>query len=285
MLAPASVLIAIAADQAAVENVSAARADSQLSWSRSACVASMAVAWNSVMTLRFDGQPGQRAVVAAVHQIFPGTRALYRSQRDDRVLPEGELLHEQLGRGGLPETWHGLHARDISAALPAIAARQSLGPHAQDVAESAACATRIVGCSKRAMSISGGRCGWPALKPNSPAEARPHRSACPCAGNYRLESTAQVLIDGRIYGNGAIVALEGEREYRIALVEPAALPQSAAASLGRGARAAERSAAEAAAVRRALVEAPIPQESDHRSCDLLRQEHAGVRDFEHEPGC
>ena len=82
----------------------------------------MAGAYDSLMRLRFDGQFDQRAVVAAVHRIFPEPVPYLDHGGVMASFPKVNFFMSSWGVDDLHTCRQGLHAGGTCTALPAPAA-------------------------------------------------------------------------------------------------------------------------------------------------------------------
>ena len=233
MMAPAAVLVAITAEKLLNGQSPRARGPALVVLAV-AVSAHAASAYDSLMTLRFNEQTSQRAIVAAVHRIFPepvpyldhsgmiasfpkvnffmstwGVEAYVRSGRD--FMPDAlaghcpPLLlvdHPALSRGTL--LYRQLRETD----------RRLLETHYVDYWGP----VRVAGAR---IELAG----------NAPQLLR-----VPCTGTYRVEAEGPVRLDGRVLVTGDVVVLEGEREYRVE-ADAASSPARSLRLLWAGARA------------------------------------------------
>ena len=222
MLAPPSILIAIAVDELLARSSRRGRAAATFTVA-AGCVALMAGAWDSVMTLRFDRQLGQRAVVAAVHRIFPEPvpyldhSGMIASFPKVNFFMSGWGVEAYLNRGTdfMPEALARRCPPLLVVNHPVLTPRTLLYRGLRET-------------DRQLLETHYVDYWGPVRLAGAEAElgdAGPSSVSVPCAGDYRLESEAPVLIDGRSYGNGAILTLESKREYHVAPAEPNSLPQ------------------------------------------------------------
>ncbi len=217
MLAPTAVLVALAADRLfAIES---------RRWSKpaaiavaAACVAWMAAAYDRVMTLRFDGQASQRAIVAAVHRVFaepvsyvdhsgmiasfPQVNFLMSSWGVDAYLRRGRDFMPAAIAGRCPP----LVLVDHPVLIPGTLLYRRLRETDRRLLE-----TRYVG-HWGPIRVAGVQAE---LDTGARVTIR-----VPCPGAYRLEASAPVVFGGAVHGDGDVLVLEGERDYRLEAARP-----------------------------------------------------------------
>ncbi len=212
MMAPVATLFAVASDWLLHCRPDRARRTA-IAALAIAIVALMSGAYDSIMRLRFDGQSDQRAIVAAVHRIFPepvpyldhggmiasfpkanffmstwGVDAYLRADRDfmpdalaGRCPPLLLIDHPVLTRGTLSYR----QLRETDRQLLETRYVEYWGP------------VRVAGAT---VDLAGDA---------------PRKLRVPCRGDYRVDTDGPITIRGKIHAPGDVVALEGERDYDV----------------------------------------------------------------------
>ncbi len=212
MMAPVAVLVAIAAD--GLLRCSSARArGAALVVLAFAIVALMAGAYDSLMRLRFDGQSDQRAIVAAVHRIFPEPVPYLDHGGMMASFPKVNFFmsswgvddYARAGRDFMPAAL-ALRCPPLLLVDHPVLVRDSLLYRQLREADRKLLEAfyveywgpvRVAGAS---VDLTG----------DAPAVLR-----VPCRGTYRVEADGPVMVDGRTHVPGDVVALDGEHDYQV----------------------------------------------------------------------
>lgn len=212
MLAPAAVLVAVAVDRLL--------ATDSPRWRRPAfaAVAVAALAWMAsarehVLTLRFDAQANQRAIVSAVHRVFPQPVPYVDHSGMIASFPKvnffmsgwGVEKYLQRGQAFMPAALAGRCPPLVLVDHPVLTPRTLLYRQLQAVDR------RILeeqyvdywGPIRVAGAVA-------ILADDGPVTVR-----VPCNGSYRVEADGPILLDGRRAVAGDVVALESGRDHRL----------------------------------------------------------------------
>ena len=212
MMAPIAVLVAIAADR--LLHCNSARVSRLAIIALAvAVVVLIAGAHDSLMRLRFDGQSDQRAVVAAVHRIFPrpvpyldhgGMIASY-PKVNFFMSSWGVENYERAGRDFMPEA---LAARCPPLLLVdhPVLVRNSLLYRQLREADRELLENLYVDYWGP-VRVAGANVD---LAGDAPVFVR-----VPCRGPYRIEADGPVMVDGRTHVPGDVVALDGGHDYQV----------------------------------------------------------------------
>ena len=212
MMAPATVLVAIAADW--LLGVRNARMRSvALATLVVGCLSLLHGAWDGIATLRFDGQSGERAIVAAVHRVFPlpvpyiDHSGMIASFPKANFFMSGWGVERYLSRG--EDFMPGIIRHRCAPLL--------LVNHS--VLKPGALLFRELRATDRALLESRYVPYWgPIRLAGAAREIKPGRDAIirvPCSGRYRVSIKGSALFDGHAMGDGEVLELEGERDYRV----------------------------------------------------------------------
>lgn len=207
VMAPAAILIAVAADRLLPREPVRAFGLA-LSVLVAGIAGVLAGAYEALMTLRFDGQSNQRAIVAAVHQIFPEPVPYLDHSGVIATFPKVNFIMSSSGlesylRAGndfMPQALAGdcppLLLIDHPLLYPRTLLYRRLRETDRQLLE-----TRYVDYW-RWIRVAG-------------AEIRlPGTLRVPCTGDYRVETDGPVLLDGNTLVNDDVITLDGERDYR-----------------------------------------------------------------------
>jgi hypothetical protein len=219
MLAPPALLVAFAAD--GLLSVSSVR------WRRLAvvgvalaCLSWAAGARDDVLTLRFDGQSGQRAIVAAVHRVFPEPVPYVDHSGMIASFPKVNFFMSTWGvenylrrgdvfmRAAIEDRCPPLVLVDHPVLIPGTLLYRRLHEADRQLLETRYVdywgPIRVAGRSFR-------------IAPGAQAIVR-----VPCTGAYRLAAPAGIVIDGTAHSAGDVVRLLGERDYHVESADLAA---------------------------------------------------------------
>jgi hypothetical protein len=212
MMAPATVLVAIAADWLLGVRIARARSVA-LATVAVGCLSLLHGAWDGIATLRFDGQSGERTIVSAVHRVFPQPvqyidhSGMIASFPKVNFFMSGWGVERYLGRG-----------EDF---MPAII-RQRCAPLLlvnHSVLKPGALLFRELRPTDRALLESRYVPYWgPIHLAGAAGEIPPGQDATirvPCSGRYRVSIDGSAQFDGHPLGDGEVLKLEGERDYRV----------------------------------------------------------------------
>lgn len=233
MMAPAAVLVAITAGT--LLNVQSPRARGPALIALAAAVAALlAGAYDSLMTLRFDQQSSQRAIVAAVHRIFPEPVPYLDHSGMIASFPKvnffmstwGMEAYARAGRDFMPDALAGPCPPLLLVDHPVLASGTLLYRQLRET-DRRLLETRYVDYWGP-VRVAGARIDL--------AGDAPHVLRVPCAGTYRVEASTPVQVDGATRVNGDILALEGEHDYRVE-VDAAEPPAGSLQLVWAGARA------------------------------------------------
>lgn len=212
MMAPAAVLVAIAVDW--LLGVSNARARPvALATVAVGCLSVLHGAWDGIATLRFDGLSGERAIVAAVHRVFPlpvpyiDHSGMIASFPKANFFMSGWGVEHYLSRGEdfMPEI-----IRQHCAPLLLVN---------HSVLKPGALLFRELRATDRALLESRYVPYWgPIRLAGAARKIQPGRDSVirvPCTGRYRVSTEGSALFDGHAMVDGEVLELEGERDYRV----------------------------------------------------------------------
>jgi hypothetical protein len=212
MMAPAAILVAIAFDSLLASAGPRSRRPA-LAAVAVAIIALLHGAWDGVARLRFDGQSGQRAVVAAVHRVFPQPVPYIDHSGMIASFPKANFFMSGWGVERYLD-----HGRDF---VPESLERRCppLLLVNQSVLKPGALLFRQLRAADRALLESRYVEYWgPIRVAGAATEIRGGEATSvrvPCSGRYRVASHGTVLLDDRAVSPGEVIELEGERDYRL----------------------------------------------------------------------
>jgi 4-amino-4-deoxy-L-arabinose transferase-like glycosyltransferase len=233
MMAPAAVLLAIAAEKLLNGQSPRARGPAFVVLAAAVC-ALLAGAYDSLMTLRFNEQASQRAIVAAVHRIFPEPVPYLDHSGMIASFPKvnffmstwGVEAYVRAGRDFMPDALAG-HCPPLLLVDHPVLSRGTLLYRQLSKSDRQLLETRYVDYWGP-VRVAGAMIDL--------AGDAPHILRVPCTGTYRVEANGFVLLDGRVLVTGDTLALEGERDYRVE-VDGATSPARSLRLVWAGARA------------------------------------------------
>jgi hypothetical protein len=170
-------------------------------------------AWDGLMTLRFDGQAGQRALVAGVHQVFPQPVPYLDHSGMIASFPKLNFFMSTWGvedylRGGTDF---------MPAALEARCPPLLLANH--PVLRDGTLLNRQLRANDRRLLATYYVDYWgPIRLAGAELELEPGAvvtARVPCSGRYRIESEADLTIDGAAHRNSDVVELTGSRDIAV----------------------------------------------------------------------
>lgn len=224
MIAPPAILVAIATDRLLQWPRDAARFPASLAIA-AACALLMWGAWDSLMALRFSSQESQRAVVSAVHRVFP--EPVYYLDHSGMIasFPKvnyfmstwGVDAYLRRGVDFMPEALAGKCPPLLLVDHPVLSPGTLLYRKLRE-ADRRLLEDRYVDYWGP-IRVAGAEFEVP---PGAQVAVR-----VPCTGPYRLESDTPILIDGRLHVSGSVVELPGEREIQMEAADAARAPQHA----------------------------------------------------------
>ncbi len=232
MMAPAAVLLAITAGKLLDCQSPRARKPALVVLAL-ALWALVAGAYDSLMTLRFNEQTSQRAIVAAVHRVFPEPVPSLDHSGMIASFPKvnffmstwGVEAYVQRGRDFMPEALAG-HCPPLLLVDHPVLSRGTLLYRQLRDTDRRLLETRYVDYWGP-VRVAGAEVDI--------AGELPVTLRVPCTGVYRVEAEGPVRLDGRVLVTGDTVALEGERDYRVE-VDAATSPAGSLRLVWAGAR-------------------------------------------------
>ena len=212
MMAPAAVLVAIAADW--LLGVSGSRARPlALATVAVGCLSLLHGAWDGIASLRFDGQSGERAIVAAVHRVFPRPVPYIDHSGMIASFPKANFFMSSWG----VQRYLGRGKDFMIEIIQQRCAPLLLVNHS--VLKPGALLFRDLRAADRALLESRYVPYWgPIYLAGAARAVRSGRNATirvPCSGRYRVSIDGPAQFDGLALGDGEVLELEGERDYRV----------------------------------------------------------------------
>jgi hypothetical protein len=212
MMAPAAVLLAITAGKL-LDCQSPRTRKPALVVLALALWALVAGAYDSLMTLRFNEQTSQRAIVAAVHRIFPEPVPYLDHSGMIASFPKvnffmstwGVEAYVRRGKDFMPEALAG-HCPPLLLVDHPVLSRGTLLYRQLRDTDRRLLETRYVDYWGP-VRVAGAEVDV--------AGELPVTLRVPCTGVYRVEAEGPVRLDSRVLVTGDTVALEGERDYRV----------------------------------------------------------------------
>lgn len=213
MMAPAAVLVGIVAERLLQARSPRARTPALLTLA-AGVAAILAGAYDSLMTLRFSDQSAQRAVVAAVHRIFPEPVPYLDHSGMIASFPKvnffmstwGVEAYRRAGRDFMPDALAGRCPPLLLVDHPVLSPGTLL--------------YRQLSETDRRLMETGYVDYWGPVRVAGAAVAftdgAPHTFRVPCTGAYRIEADAGVVLDGRPMADGEVVRLEAGRDHDVA---------------------------------------------------------------------
>lgn len=217
MLAPTAVLVGVAADRLLAVRLRRWRGPAVIAVA-AACAAWMILAYDRVMTLRFDRQGSQRAIVAAVHRVFPAPVNYVDHSGMIASFPKANFFMSGWGVEAYLRRGQGFMPAAIAQRCPALV----LVDH--PVLSPGTLLYRQLREEDRRLLETRYVDHWGPIRVAGAQikliEGAAATVRVPCTGPYRLETQALVLIEGTVQDDGDVVVLEGERGYRIEAARP-----------------------------------------------------------------
>lgn len=205
MMAPASILIGLAADRLMHESPVSRRLRLGVPAVAAACLVLMLGAWDDAMRLRFDDQAKQRAVVAAVHRVFPKPVPYIDHSGMIATFPKANFLMSTWGVEAYRRGGQSFMARAATRSCPPLL----LVNHVVLVRGSLL--YRQLGETDRRLLETGYVGYWgPIRVAGSEVNLVPDGSTSIeilCGGRYRVESPSPVVLNGAVLRDGDVVDL------------------------------------------------------------------------------
>lgn len=212
MMAPAAVLVAIVSARLLQARSPRARTPALVTLA-AGVAAVLAGAHDSLMTLRFSDQSAQRAIVAAVHRIFPEPVPYLDHSGMIASFPKvnffmsswGIEAYRRAGRDFMPDALAGrcppLLLVDHPVLSPGTLLYRQLSELDRQLMETGYVdywgPVRVAGA---AVEFTGGG---------------PRALRVPCSGAYRVESDGAAFLNGRRVVDGDVIQLEGRRDHDV----------------------------------------------------------------------
>lgn len=221
MLAPATVLIAILADRL-LGTSSAFWRKPAVAVLALACLAWLVGARDAVLTLRFDRQADQRAIVAAVHQVFPEPVPYVDHSGMIATFPKVNFFMSNWGVENYLRRGRSFMPAALADRCPPLV----LVNHPA-LTRGTVLYRRLTAIDRDLLETRYVDYWGPIRVAGAQAElvyGKATTVRVPCSGRYRIESEIPLRLDGLLKAGGEIVDLRRTRAFRIEPLERATSP-------------------------------------------------------------